>query len=180
MYTEEPATNEWELQISSQSTQNIRKQEQTAQVLLEKCQCLQADWQEALATSSLGLWNWNLVTDNIYYTPDWKHILGYEAEEIENNHTSFKRHVHPQDLPKLCEVVNDYLEGRTPVYRGAEGSTLNVLIGWRLRAGGDKGIYDVCSPRVSAGVNVRRIAKYLRKFTSKQCIIILVATHPHG
>lgn len=116
MYTEEPATNEWELQISSQSTQNIRKQEQTAQVLLEKCQCLQADWQVALATSGLGLWNWNLVTDNIYYTPHWKHILGYEAEEIENNHTSFKRHVHPQDLPKLCEVVNDYLEGRTPVY----------------------------------------------------------------
>ncbi|BAY43770.1 PAS/PAC sensor signal transduction histidine kinase [Scytonema sp. HK-05] len=118
MYIEGPATNEWELQLSSQSTQNIPKQEQlqTDQVLLEKCQCLQADWQEALATSRLGLWNWNLVSDKIYYTPHWKHILGYEAEEIENNHTSFKRLVHPQDLSKLCEVVNDYLQGRTPVY----------------------------------------------------------------
>jgi hypothetical protein len=61
-------------------------------------------------------------------------------------------------------------------YRGAEGSTLNVLIGWRLRAGGDEGIYDVCSPRVSASVNVRRIAKYLRKFTIKQRIIIVVGS----
>jgi two-component system, NtrC family, sensor kinase len=119
MDIKEPGINPWEVYPSSQSPQNFPQPEQlqTSQVLLEKRQCLYGDWQEvALATSGLGLWNWNLVTDNTYYNPQWKQILGYASEEIENHHTTFERLVHPQDLPKVRQVVKDYLEGRIPVY----------------------------------------------------------------
>ncbi|WP_414587787.1 nuclear transport factor 2 family protein [Scytonema sp. PCC 10023] len=52
------------------------------------------------------------------------------------------------DLPavNVYKLRNGKIVESQMFYRGAEGSTLNVLIGWRLRAGAQEGICDVCSP----------------------------------
>ncbi|GAB1539758.1 hypothetical protein NUACC21_24250 [Scytonema sp. NUACC21] len=118
MYIEGLATHHREALLSSQSAQAFAKQEQqqTSQAFIELCQRSLFSLQTALAVSGLGLWDWNLVTDTTYYDPQWKQILGYEVEEIDNNHQSFERLVHPEDLPRVMAVLNDYLEGRKPVY----------------------------------------------------------------
>ncbi|MDP5338135.1 MAG: PAS domain-containing protein [Nodularia sp. (in: cyanobacteria)] len=74
----------------------------------------QAALQMALASSGLGWWNWNLVTNQTYYDPQWKRILGYKVEEISNHYQSFEKLVHPEDLLKVQQVLQQYLEGYTP------------------------------------------------------------------
>ena len=76
----------------------------------------QAALQIALSTSGLGWWNWNLVTNQTYYDPQWKRILGYQVEEITNHYQSFQQLVHPQDWLKLQQVLQEYLQGDKPKF----------------------------------------------------------------
>ncbi|MDH6061366.1 PAS domain-containing protein [Chrysosporum bergii ANA360D] len=76
----------------------------------------QAALQIALSTSGLGWWNWNLVTNQTYYDPQWKRILGYQVEEITNHYQSFQQLVHPQDWSKLQQVLQEYLQGDKPKF----------------------------------------------------------------
>jgi two-component system, NtrC family, sensor kinase len=118
MHIEEPVTHQGETQLSLQSTQATAKEGllQATPAFVEVCQHSHAGLQMAIATSGMGIWEWNLVTDKTYYDFQWKQILGYEVEEIENHHQSFERLVHPEDLPRVMGVLNDYLKGRTSVY----------------------------------------------------------------
>ncbi|MEA5557717.1 PAS domain-containing sensor histidine kinase [Nodularia spumigena] len=100
----EPATYNMEAHISASSLQNFPDQQP------------QAALQMALASSGLGWWNWNLVTNKTYFDPQWKHILGYKVEEITNHYHSFEQLVHPEDLLKVQQVLQEYLEGYTPKF----------------------------------------------------------------
>ncbi|MBW4496058.1 MAG: PAS domain S-box protein [Oscillatoria princeps RMCB-10] len=72
--------------------------------------------QMALEGSALGLWDWNISTGATYFDAQWKKMLGYEDEEIENNYQSFQRLIHLQDLPKVMDVLSACLQGRTCVF----------------------------------------------------------------
>ncbi|MFB2973391.1 PAS domain S-box protein [Aerosakkonema sp. BLCC-F183] len=72
--------------------------------------------QLAMEGSGLGLWDWHVNTKDSYFDPQWKKMLGYEMEEIENNYESFLRLVHPEDLPRVEESKNAHLVGATTVY----------------------------------------------------------------
>jgi PAS domain S-box-containing protein len=71
--------------------------------------------QLALEASALGIWDWNLVTGEMYFDRQWKQMLGYEPEEIENSYQSWERLVHPEDISGGKESLKAHLEGKTPV-----------------------------------------------------------------
>ena len=48
-----------------------------------------------------GLWDWNLLTGEIYYSPRWKIGLGYSESEIENRASEWFSRVHPDDRTLL-------------------------------------------------------------------------------
>ena len=73
--------------------------------------------QLALEGSALGLWDWNVSQGQSYFDPQWKRMLGYEVDEIENNHQSWQQLLHPEDLPRVMEALKAYQEKRTPIYQ---------------------------------------------------------------
>lgn len=46
-----------------------------------------------------GLFDWNVATGEVYYSPRYCHMLGYEPGELEPNVSVWKRLHHPEDLP---------------------------------------------------------------------------------
>lgn len=64
----------------------------------------------ALLATSNGLWDWNLETDDIYYSPAWKSMLGYSENELENKLSTLERLVHPEDLEKIKTYINEFLD----------------------------------------------------------------------
>jgi PAS domain S-box-containing protein len=62
-----------------------------------------------------GLWDWKPATNEIYLSPRWKAILGYEESEFPNAlHEWFSR-VHPEDLPRIRREIHAHLDGQTPL-----------------------------------------------------------------
>ncbi|MCC6746111.1 MAG: PAS domain-containing protein [Deltaproteobacteria bacterium] len=68
----------------------------------------------ALAASGVtdGLWDWNLATNQVYYSPRWKSMLGHGESEITNSPEEWLSRVHPEDLPEVQAMLDDHLEGR--------------------------------------------------------------------
>jgi len=60
-----------------------------------------------------GLWDWNLETNDIYYSPRWKEMLGYEDNEISNVYQSWQDLIHPDDIKKTKKYIsiNHQIEG---------------------------------------------------------------------
>lgn len=70
----------------------------------------------ALATRGAndGLWDWNLETNEIYFSTRWKTMLGYEEHQIENTVEAWFNLVHPQDIDRLKAAIALHLQGQTP------------------------------------------------------------------
>jgi diguanylate cyclase (GGDEF)-like protein/PAS domain S-box-containing protein len=70
----------------------------------------------ALEGGSDGLWDWNLVTNEIYFSPRWKEMLGYNDNELKNSLDSFNNRLHPDDKDRVVEFINEFLESRETLY----------------------------------------------------------------
>lgn len=73
--------------------------------------------QLALEGSALGIWDWHVANNQIYLSPEWKALLGYEVDEIDDNLSFWEQLVHPDDLTSVWEALSRHLEAETPVFQ---------------------------------------------------------------
>ncbi|MEA3289286.1 MAG: PAS domain-containing protein [Campylobacterota bacterium] len=73
-------------------------------------------WKFAVDGNGDGLWDWDLKSNEVYYSTRWKEMLGYSEDDIENTLDEWKRLVHPDDLQNAYKVVQDHLSGNTDHY----------------------------------------------------------------
>jgi PAS domain S-box-containing protein len=71
----------------------------------------------AFAGAQEGVWDWNLVTGDVVYSPRWKQMLGYADHEVEPHISSWERLLHPDDMPRAQEV-NDSVARGARAYEG--------------------------------------------------------------
>ncbi|MBC8321875.1 MAG: response regulator [Bacteroidetes bacterium] len=58
----------------------------------------------AMNASNDGLFDWNLETNDIYYSPGWKKMLGYEDHELPNDFSVWENTTDPKDVKKSWEL----------------------------------------------------------------------------
>jgi PAS domain S-box-containing protein len=58
-----------------------------------------------------GVWDWNLITDEVYYSSRWKSILGYKEDELENHYNTLERLIDTNDKDRVLKKVQEYIEG---------------------------------------------------------------------
>ncbi|MFK0085809.1 EAL domain-containing protein [Pseudomonas sp. NPDC090755] len=71
---------------------------------------------QALEASELGLWDWNLETDEIHHT-QLHELFGLDPGLVQEMEVHLKPRLHPQDLPLLKRTLVEHLKGRTEDYR---------------------------------------------------------------
>jgi len=70
----------------------------------------------ALKASELGLWDWNLQTDEVHHT-QIQELFGLEPEYVTAMLRHLKPRLHPDDLPALRRALVEHLKGRTDDYQ---------------------------------------------------------------
>jgi diguanylate cyclase (GGDEF)-like protein/PAS domain S-box-containing protein len=58
-----------------------------------------------------GLWDWNMKTGVVYFSPRWQEMLGVSENEIGNTMEDWYRLIHPQDLEKFKLDLGNHLAG---------------------------------------------------------------------
>jgi diguanylate cyclase (GGDEF)-like protein/PAS domain S-box-containing protein len=61
-----------------------------------------------------GLWVWDLIENQVYYSPRWKAMLGHAEEEIGGSPDEWLSRVHPDDAEILRSAIDMHLRGVTP------------------------------------------------------------------
>ena len=61
-----------------------------------------------------GLWDWNLVTNAVYFSPRWKAMLGFREDEIEDRLEEWLGRIHDADRDRVKEEIAAHQKGLTP------------------------------------------------------------------
>ncbi|WP_439135908.1 response regulator, partial [Pseudomaricurvus sp.] len=65
----------------------------------------------ALKASKDGLWDWNLHTNEAFFSPSYLHMLGYQEDELETTLSTFlKVLMYPEDIPYLDNIATESLQ----------------------------------------------------------------------
>lgn len=70
----------------------------------------------AMEGTNAGVWDWNLATNQVYFSPTWKNMLGYEEHELENNLKTWENLLHPDDLQGAFNQLDNYFDGTSKKY----------------------------------------------------------------
>jgi len=68
----------------------------------------------ALAGSTDGLWDWDLLSDTVFYSDRFREILGYSIEEFPGTIDSFRSRLHPEDAEAIWAAIERHLQKRIP------------------------------------------------------------------
>jgi len=68
----------------------------------------------ALAGSTDGLWDWDLLSDSVFYSDRFREILGYSSQEFPGTIDSFRSRLHPEDAEAIWAAMQRHLQARVP------------------------------------------------------------------
>jgi diguanylate cyclase (GGDEF)-like protein/PAS domain S-box-containing protein len=80
----------------------------------------------AVDGSNAGLWDWDVSSGEVYYSPRYKELLGYADHEFSNTLDSFLDHLHPDDRAGQVAALNEHR---------AHGAPYDAEFRLRTRAG---------------------------------------------
>ena len=68
----------------------------------------------AMLGANDGIWDWDLIAGHVYYSPRWKAMLGYTANELSPHVDEWLSHVHPDDTEMVKAQVVRHVKHETP------------------------------------------------------------------
>lgn len=73
-------------------------------------------WHLVLRGNNDGIWDWNVQTNEVFFSSRWKEMLGFADCEISNCLEEWLKRVHPDDLARVTAVIQDHFAKKTPFY----------------------------------------------------------------
>ena len=73
-------------------------------------------WKFALEGAGDGLWDWDVVSNTVYFSRRSKEMLGYADDEIGSDVGAWIKQIHPDDKARVEAAVYAHCDGKTPVY----------------------------------------------------------------
>lgn len=75
-----------------------------------------ARWQFALRSAGTGYWEWDEAAGTVYFSPEWKGILGYADEDLPNRQEEWLSRIHPDDKDRVTAQMHRHMTGESSAY----------------------------------------------------------------
>ncbi|MEH2002958.1 MAG: GAF domain-containing protein [Nostoc sp.] len=92
--------------------QDITQRRKTAEALRES----KERWQLVLHANNDGIWDWNLKTNEVFFSTRWKEMLGYKDHEVSNSWDEWAKRIHPDEQGSVLQAFQDHFAKKTPFY----------------------------------------------------------------
>lgn len=89
-----------------------RVEERTA----ELCES-QERWELALRGTNDAIWDWNLKTNQVFYSTRWKQMRGFAEHEIGSDLHAWSNLIHADDYDRVMVALADHLAHKTPFFQ---------------------------------------------------------------
>jgi len=66
--------------------------------------------------SNDGLWDFDVETNTIRFSPRWKIMMGYGDNELDEDMPDWRQLVHPEDMVRVQSKIRDHLEGKSELF----------------------------------------------------------------
>ena len=80
-----------------------------------------------------GLYDWNLKTNEIYYSPGWKKMLGYQSDELPDDLSAWEQLIHEDDKSKSWDMAKELIDKKRDRFeiefkmKHKDGRWINIL-----------------------------------------------------
>lgn len=74
-------------------------------------------WKYALEGAGDGVWDWDINTNQTFFSKRWKAMLGYEDQDLTNEYDTWMSLVHEDDLADVMKKLKSHLENPSEEYR---------------------------------------------------------------
>ncbi len=153
-------------QFRAQAQRSLQKNEQRLEI---------AAW-----AADVGVWDWDMVTNETVFSDHWYGMLGYIPGELPMNIDSWIKVCHPDDLPRSQAAITEHADGHTPEYRielrvqRKDGSWMWTQDVGRVVERDDQG-----NPTRMVGVhfNIDRLKKIQDELSRNQLMLELFVEH---
>jgi two-component system, sensor histidine kinase len=68
-------------------------------------------WKFALEGSTDGMWEYDIIKEESFFSPRYKEMLGYTADEFPDHMDEMRKRIHPDDYYKITEIDQQYGAG---------------------------------------------------------------------
>jgi len=116
------------IQYYEGSLTDITERKQAEEALRES----EERFREAMEATTDGLWDWNVETGEVYYSPAYYRMLDYEPSELPALAQTWMKLIHPDERDKVLRSNQDCIENRIPNFA--------IEFRMRTRSGGWKWI----------------------------------------
>jgi PAS domain S-box-containing protein len=101
--------------LAAAKTQQHQLEKQAA--VLQRIEAVLRESEEryALAANATndGVWDWDLKTNEVYFSPRCQEMVGYAEPELSNQIQDWTSRLHPEDVDEFWQAVTDYQAGHT-------------------------------------------------------------------
>ena len=103
--------------VNSDRLENENQQLRAELAAVKQCLANQEErWNLVLQGTNEGIWDWNILTGDLFISPRWKKLLGYQDSELANRIEIWEDLLHPEDKDIVNQTAEAYLSENRPNY----------------------------------------------------------------
>ncbi len=98
-------------------TKALSQEVEQRQVFEEKLRASEERYELAIAATNDGIWDWDIQSGQVYYSPTWWRIIGHDAKASYRSFEEWSMLVHPEDVEFFRLAMAEHLADKTSLYQ---------------------------------------------------------------